>query len=134
MLLTKSRWVRFMPGAKTRPVSSPLLASSVRKRLKPLTTKRKMRGDCGKPWRKPHLTLKKGDVAPFMSTTKEVVEMHPIIHLMKATSKLRWINNILTHNQLKQSYTFDKSILITTPNMFLAFRLCRASCATPMAS
>ena len=69
-----------------------------------------------------------------MRTTKEVVETHPIIHLMKPMSKPKCINNILTYSQLTLSYALERSNLSTAPDRFLAFRLCRASCATPMDS
>lgn len=81
------RFVKFMPGARIRPVNSPLLTASRRKRLKPSATSRKMRGESGHPWRSPRSALKKGDAALFMRTPKEVVEMHPITHLTNPISK-----------------------------------------------
>ena len=134
MSSTRRRWVRFSLRANTNPVSSPILAASMRNRLRPSTTRRKMSGDRGHPYLKTILALKKWDFTPFMRTAKETKEMHPITPRMKDTSKPKWINNILTYNQLTLSYALDRSNFNTVPNIFLALRLWKASCATPIAS
>jgi hypothetical protein len=55
--------------------------------LRPSTSRRKSRGESGKPFIKPLSDLKKGEAEPFMSTEKETVLMEHIIHLMKGTGK-----------------------------------------------
>ena len=86
---TKSRWVKFMPGAMINPVKSPLLTASFRKRLSASATRRKIRGESGHPCQSPHFALKKGEATPLMRTAKEAVEMHPITHLTNPMSKPR---------------------------------------------
>ena len=78
-----------MLGARINLVNSPLLTASLRNWLNPSMTSRKMRGERGHPWRKPRYALKKGEATPFMSTTKEAIEMHPITQLTKLISNPR---------------------------------------------
>jgi hypothetical protein len=47
------------------------------------------------PCLNPHSAGKNVEVAPFMRTTKETVEMQLIIQLMKGSSNPKCVNNIL---------------------------------------
>jgi hypothetical protein len=59
------------------------------------TTKRKRRGDSGKPCQRPLSTLKKGEADPFIITTKEVVVIQHITHLIKSIPKPRCVKRSL---------------------------------------
>jgi len=54
--------------------------------LTPSTTNRKRRGDRGQPYLIPLSAWKKGDVAPLISTEKDIIVMQVITHLIKAIS------------------------------------------------
>ena len=78
-----------------RPSNNPLLFASRMALLKPSATSKKSRGDRGQPCLNPCSTWKKGEVAPFMSTAKEVIVMHAKIHFMKGWLKPRCVSRRL---------------------------------------
>lgn len=89
MSSTKRRCVSCKPEANSSPVRSLFQIASIRNRLRPSTTKRKISGESGHPCRNPLSALKKGEAAPFMRTAKDAVEMHPITHRTNVVSKPR---------------------------------------------
>jgi hypothetical protein len=60
-------------GLMVIPFNPPSVESSFRSLLKPLTTKRKRRGESGHPCLRPHSALKKGDPEPLIRIGKDVV-------------------------------------------------------------
>ena len=66
-----------------RPSNKPLLFASRIALLNPSATNRKSRGDSGHPCLRPLSAWKKGEAAPFISTSKEAVVMHAKNHFMK---------------------------------------------------
>ena len=89
MSSTKRRCVSCNVGANSSLVRSPLWTASIRNRLRPSATKRKISGESGHPYCNPLSALKKGEVSPFMRTAKDAVEMHPITHRTNVASNPR---------------------------------------------
>jgi hypothetical protein len=90
-------WVRGIPEKLM------LFLVSDKALLRPSTTNKNRRGERGHPYQSPFFAGKKGEVAPFMSTTKETVVMQLMIQFIKEKPKPRCVSRSFKKIQLTRS-------------------------------
>jgi hypothetical protein len=92
MLSTNNRYVIDSDSETAIPLETPLDLASFIRRLRASAMIRKIKGERGKPRRRPLEDLKKLDRAPLMSMEKEALWIHPIIQLMVFKLMPIWIS------------------------------------------